>query len=176
MNIRQLMKQAQQMQEQLRRDGLTLSTLRDQIRRDLIIDQVQKGSVNRRIQISQREIENFLASRQGKFWSSPDYQLGHILIAVPSSASADEAASAEKKANDIHRLLADGADFRQTAVAQSQGQNALQGGDLGWRKSAQLPELFADAVEDLQLGDVSQPLRSGAGFHILKLYDKNVTV
>ena len=163
---------AAEFEAKLAADGIDAQTLREQIRRDMIIDQVQKGSVNRRITISPREIESFLKSKQGQFWSSPDYNLGHILIAVPSSASNDEIKAAERKARDIHYQLAEGADFRQLAVAESQGQNALKGGDLGWRKSAQLPELFADSVAGLEPGQVSEPLRSGAGFHILKLYGK----
>lgn len=162
----------QQFREQLALEGLSEAVLREQIRRDMIIDQVQKGSVNRRINITEREVENFLRSKQGKFWSSPDYNLGHILVSVPSTASSEEVEQAEAKANDMHRRLQQGADFRQLAVAESQGQNALQGGDMGWRKSAQMPELFADAVETMGEGDISPPLRSGAGFHILKLYGK----
>lgn len=163
---------AAQFRQKLIADGVNPDLLRDQIRRDMIIDQVQKGSVNRRISISPREIENFLKSKQGKFWSSPDYNLGHILIAIPSTASNEEVKEAERKARDIVYRLAQGADFRQLAVAESQGQNALQGGDLGWRKSAQMPELFAQSVETLEPGQVSEPLRSGAGLHILKLYGK----
>lgn len=171
------MKQANKLSDaeferQLAQDGVSISSLREQIRRDLIIEQVQRGSVNRRIRISDQEVENFLKSKQGQFWASPDYNLGHILISLPSTASNDQAKAAEDKANDIHRRLTEGADFRQIAVAESQGQNALQGGELGWRKSAQMPDLFANSIETLQEGDVTAPLRSGAGFHILKLYGK----
>lgn len=157
---------------QLQQDGISVNSLREQIRRDMIIDQVQRGSVNRRIKISEQEVENFLKSKQGKFWASPDYNLGHILIALPSTANVDEAKAAESKADGIVERLRGGADFRQLAVAESQGQNALKGGDLGWRKSAQMPDLFADAIEALETNGISDPLRSGAGFHILKLYGK----
>ncbi len=162
----------EQFRQQLAADGISISSLREQIRRDMVIEQVQRGSVNRRIQVSNQEVENFLKSKQGQFWSSPDYQLGHILIAVSSSADTETVQKTQEKAQDIFTQLKNGADFRQLAVSESQGQNALKGGDLGWRKSAQLPELFADSLGDLQVGDVTEPLRSGAGFHILKLYDK----
>jgi peptidyl-prolyl cis-trans isomerase SurA len=158
--------------QQLAQDNISINSLREQIRRDMIIDQVQRGSVNRRIRISEQEVENFLKSKQGKFWASPDYNLGHILISLPSTASNEEAKAAEDKAQDIVKRLRDGADFRQLAVAQSQGQNALKGGELGWRKSAQMPDLFSEAVEALEQDGISEPLRSGAGFHILKLYGK----
>ncbi|MGH1370674.1 MAG: peptidylprolyl isomerase [Cellvibrionaceae bacterium] len=159
-------------EQQLAQDNVSMNSLREQIRRDMIIDQVQRGSVNRRIRISEQEVENFLKSKQGKFWSSPDYNLGHILIALPSTASNEEAKAAEQKAQDMVKRLRDGADFRQMAVAESKGQNALKGGELGWRKSAQMPDLFADAIESLEQGAISEPLQSGAGFHILKLYGK----
>jgi peptidyl-prolyl cis-trans isomerase SurA len=162
----------EQFEQQLAQDGVSINGLREQIRRDMIIEQVQRGSVNRRIKITDQEVENFLKSKQGKFWASPDYNLGHILVSLPSTASAEEALTAESKAEDLHRRLKDGADFRQLAVAESQGQNALKGGDMGWRKSAQMPDLFANAIENLAEGDVTPPLRSGAGFHLLKLYGK----
>ncbi len=158
--------------EQLKNDGVNINSLRDQIRRDMIIDQVQRGSVNRRIRISEQEVQNFLKSKQGKFWASPDYNLGHILISLPSTVNNEEAKAAEDKAHALVKRLRDGADFRQVAVAESQGQNALKGGDIGWRKSAQMPDLFAQAIETLEENGISEPLRSGAGFHILKLYGK----
>ena len=159
-------------EQQLAQDNISINSLREQIRRDMIIDQVQRGSVNRRIRISEQEVENFLKSKQGKFWSSPDYNLGHILIALPSTASNEEAKTAEAKADSIVERLRNGADFRQIAVAESKGQNALKGGELGWRKSAQMPDLFANAVESLEQDGISEPLQSGAGYHILKLYGK----
>lgn len=156
----------------LKQDRLTLNSVREQIRRDMIIEQVQRGSVNRRIKISEQEIDNFLRSKEGELFSSPDYNLGHIFVSVASSASSDEITKAQNKANDLHEQLQAGVDFRQLAVGNSNGQNALKGGDLGWRKSAQMPEIFADAIADISKGEITEPLRSGAGFHILKLYDK----
>lgn len=156
----------------LKQDRLTLNSVREQIRRDMIIEQVQRGSVNRRIRISDQEIDNFLRSKEGELFSSPDYNLGHIFVGISSSASKDEITQAENKASYLHEQLQAGADFRQLAVANSNGQNALKGGDLGWRKSAQMPEIFAEAIGDISKGDITEPLRSGAGFHILKLYDK----
>lgn len=155
----------------LKQDRLSLNSVREQIRRDMIIEQVQRGSVNRRIRISEQEIDNFLKSKEGELFSSPDYNLGHIFIGLSSSAGKDEINQAQAKADDLYQKLQTGAEFRQMAVANSNGQNALKGGDLGWRKSAQMPELFADAIATLSKNELTEPLRSGAGFHILKLYD-----
>ncbi len=159
---------AEQFVADLKRQGLSLSGLRTQVRDELTINHLQQGVVNNRIKISQQEIDNFLASSDGKFATSPDYHIGHILIAVPSSADADTIAAAEKKAKEIHQKLQAGADFAQMAIANSNDQAALQGGDIGWRKLAQLPELFGNQLAGLKTGEVTAPFRSGAGFHILK--------
>lgn len=152
----------------LSQQGMSLAELRQQISRDLLINQVQQAIVNNRIRITDQEIDNFLDSSDGKLATSPDYRLGHILISVPGSATEEAVAEAKQKAEDIHRQLQEGADFATTAIAYSNDQTALEGGDLGWRKLNQLPELFADVVNELEVGEVSAPVRSGAGFHLLK--------
>lgn len=162
----------EQFAQSLASEGMSLAELREDLRREMLVRQVQQGSVNRRIQVTESEIENFLNSTEGKFWTSPDYQLGHILIAVPSGSSDQEIAQLEQKAQAIRAEALAGADFRRLAVANSAGQNALEGGDLGWRKLAQLPTLFADRVAGLTVGDVTEPFRSGAGFHMIKLFDQ----
>lgn len=162
----------EQFAQQLVLEGMSVVELREDLRREMLVRQVQQGSVNRRIQVTESEIENFLNSTEGKFWNSPDYQLGHILIAVPSGSSESEIAALAAKADKLHEEAVAGADFRRLAVANSAGQNALDGGDLGWRKVAQLPSLFADKVAPLKVGDITPPFRSGAGFHLIKLYDQ----
>lgn len=152
----------------LKRQGLTMAGLRNQIHDELTISHLQQGVVSNRIKISPQEIDNFLASSDGKFATSPDFHIGHILIALPSSADAEVIAAAEQKAKDIYQKLQNGADFAQLAIANSNDQAALQGGDIGWRKLAQLPELFGNQLAGLKTGAVTAPFRSGAGFHILK--------
>ena len=157
-----------QLEADLTRQGLSLSGLRKQIRDELTINHLQQGVVSNRIKITPQEIDNFLASSDGKFATSPDYHIGHILIAVPSSADAETIATAEQKSKDIYQKLQAGADFAQLAIANSNDQAALQGGDIGWRKLAQLPELFGNQLAGLKTGTATAPFRSGAGFHILK--------
>jgi len=159
---------AEELEADLKRQGLSLAGLRNQIRDELTINHLQQGVVSNRIKVSEQEIDNFLASSDGKFATSPDFHVGHILIAVPGSADADTIAEAEKKAKEIYQRLQAGADFAQQAIANSNDQAALQGGDIGWRKLAQLPELFGNQLANLKTGEVTQPFRSGAGFHILK--------
>jgi len=152
----------------LKRQGLNIAGLRNQIRDELTINHLQQGVVSSRIKVSPQEVDNFLASSDGKFATSPDYHIGHILIAVSSTADAETIAAADKKAKDIYQKLQGGADFAQLAIANSNDQAALQGGDIGFRKLAQLPELFGTQLATLKTGEVTQPFRSGAGFHILK--------
>lgn len=157
-----------QLQASLARDGMTMESLRKQLRNDITINHLQQGVVNGRIKISDRDIDNFLASTDGKFATSPDFHIGHILIAVASTASEAEIAEAEKLAKSIYEQLEKGADFAQMAITHSKDQAALNGGDIGWRKLAQLPELFAQQMQGLSEGKVTKPFRSGAGFHLLK--------
>lgn len=157
-----------QLDADLRSQGLDIEGLRNQMRNELTINNLQQGVVNSRIKITEQDINNFLASSDGKYATSPDYHIGHILIAVSSSADADAIAESEQKANEIHQKLVNGSDFAQMAISFSNDQAALQGGDIGWRKLAQLPELFGNQMLTLAEGQVSKPFRSGAGFHILK--------
>jgi peptidyl-prolyl cis-trans isomerase SurA len=157
---------------QLAQEGVSLEQLREQIRKDLMLQQVQRGVLQQRIHISEQEVDNFLNSSDGKFWNSPEYHLGHILVSLPQAPSAEELAQAEQEVQSIYKQLKDGAVFAEVAMAESDGPSALKGGDLGWRKTNELPSLFADVAPTLKPGDVSEPQRSNAGFHILKLYEK----
>src|SRR5690606_19989553 len=138
----------------LSRQGLNLDGVREQIRRDLLINQVQQGVVNNRIRVTEQEIDNFLESSDGRLATSPDYLLGHILIGASSSAGDAAVATAEAKAKDIYQQLQEGADFATLAITHSNDSSALEGGDLGWRKLNQLPELFAGVVANLAEGEV----------------------
>ncbi|WP_346838723.1 peptidylprolyl isomerase [Microbulbifer sp. SAOS-129_SWC] len=161
-----------QFKQRLAADGISEKAFREQIRREMLLRRVEQGSVNSRLKITDQDIDDFLHSKEGEFWKSPQFQLGHILIPVSSSAPAEEVAKARAKAERIVKQARGGADFRRLAIANSGGQNALQGGDLGWRKTVELPTLFADALKDHKVGDVTDPFRSDAGFHILKIHDE----
>jgi len=158
----------EQLVADLRQQGMSMAQLRKQIATDLTINQLQQGVVNNRIRVTEQEVDNFLASTDGKFATSPDFRLGHILISVSGSADPAMISAAEKEAEDIYQKLQDGADFSQMAISHSNDQSALQGGDIGWRKLAQLPELFSKQLVDLKTSEVSKPFRSGAGFHLIK--------
>jgi len=156
----------------LERDGLPYNEFREDVRRELIIQRVQRNRVNSRIYISDEEIDAFLASPLGKRTLSDEYRVGHILIAVDNDAQPATVAKAEAEANSIYDQLKAGADFRQMAIAHSSDSRALEGGDLGWRKAGELPSLFAEQVFALEVGQTAPPIRSGSGFHIVQLLEK----
>ena len=157
--------------EQIHAQGQTIANVREEIRNEMTLMRVQQGKVMRRIRISEQELDNFLNSEEGRFLTSPDVSVGQILLTVPSSLSSAETDQVLDRANDLRVQAVAGTDFRQLAIANSADQSALQGGDLGWRKMAQLPGVFIEAVEKMSPGEVSQPIRSGAGYHLLKLYE-----
>ena len=156
----------------LKKDGIPYSEAREQIRQEMIISQVHKGRVGARINVSDKEIDNFLSSGIGKAQTSAEYRLGHILVAMPSKPSPEELKSAQQKIKSIYNQLKKGADFKKLAVSNSDSPSALKGGDLGWRKELELPSLFADVAPRLPLNGVSDPIRNASGFHIVKLLEK----
>jgi peptidyl-prolyl cis-trans isomerase SurA len=161
-----------QFRDALIAEGRDYNAAREQIRDELLLQSVQQNMVNRRIRVSAQEIENFLNSEEGQSRVSAEYNLGHILVSVPSQASPEIIQRAEQKAQSIYKRLSDGADFSEEAIANSDAPNALNGGDLGWRKVSELPEALAKATKKLQVGEFSKPVRSPSGFHILLAKDQ----
>lgn len=155
-----------------REDGLTQAQLRLQFKKEMIISRVQQAMVNRRIEITEQEINNFLNSEEGKLMSSAEVNIGHILLRLSPDANVNTEKEVISKAEALRLQLAEGADFKQLALINSAGPNALKGGQLGWRKAAQLPALFTQALNTLSPGQFSEVLRSDAGVHLLMLYDR----
>jgi peptidyl-prolyl cis-trans isomerase SurA len=161
-----------QFEAQLKAEGETYASAREQIRTEMIISRVQKREVDRRVRVTELEIENFLASKEGRTQSGTEYYLGHILVSVPESASLKEIEAGEKKGNDILIALKAGEDFKKMAVEKSDGRQALNGGVVGWRKESELPSIAADIIPSLQIGQPSSLVRTGSGFHIVAVLDK----
>ena len=153
-------------------DGVSYRDFRDQVRRQITIDRVQREVVNRRVYITAQDIDELLASPFFAEHIADEYRLGHILLLVPQGATAAEAQAVTSAAEAILARLRDGADFSALAIEHSAASTALEGGDLGWRKANRIPSLFATAVEDMAVGDVVGPLRNASGLHIVKLIDQ----
>ncbi|MFP5439928.1 MAG: peptidylprolyl isomerase [Gammaproteobacteria bacterium] len=158
--------------EKLRSEGVDYAVFREQVRTDIVNNRVRQRRVGERVRITDADVEEFLRSAAARDLFATSYRLAHILVGLPEVATADEVAEAQKKAE---RLLAEargGADFAELAVRNSDATNALEGGDLGWRSTAQLPSLFSSAVADMNPGDIAGPLRSASGFHVVKLVER----
>jgi peptidyl-prolyl cis-trans isomerase SurA len=156
----------------LARDGVSFDQAREQVRHEIIISRVRQRRVGERIQVTDQEVQNFLASDLGKMQLSEELHLANILIPVPDGASSEQIQKADQLAQDTYRQLQQGADFSQLAVARSGSENALDGGDMGWRKLAQLPPPFDTMLGALKPGEVTEPARTPGGFIILKVLEK----
>nr|WP_205755247.1 peptidylprolyl isomerase [Azotobacter chroococcum] len=162
----------EQFQAALARDGLSFDDAREQVRREMVISRVRQRVVADRIQISDHEVQNFLASELGKLQLSEEFRLANITIPLPDGASPEQIQAAEQQVLDIYRQLRSGTDFAQLAIARSAGETALEGGEIGWRKAAQLPPPFDGLVSQLPVGGLTEPVRTPGGYIILKLLEK----
>lgn len=153
-------------------EGNDFEAFREQIRTEMTISRLKEREVDNRLVITDAEIDNFLATAAQAANQQDEYKLAHILVLSPEGASPEKLAELKAKAEKALAELQAGADFVQVSASYSDTQNAVQGGLLGWRNDAQLPSLYSTALRDMKAGDLSQVLKSGNGFHILKLLDK----
>ncbi|MEJ2140233.1 MAG: peptidylprolyl isomerase [Gammaproteobacteria bacterium] len=152
-------------------DGMDYGAYRKEMREQLIMERLRMRDVISRIAITNRELEDYLAREENTSFRNNQYNISHILIALPATTSPDALETARKKAWDIYEQLQNGADFAQLAVTYSNAQTALDGGAMGWRSGEALPSLFADVVPAMEAGAVSEPIRSSSGFNLVKLND-----
>ncbi|MEJ2180243.1 MAG: peptidylprolyl isomerase [Gammaproteobacteria bacterium] len=156
----------------LEASGLSYKDYRNRIRDEMVIARLQQREVIRKISVTDQEIEDFLANQDLQGRDKEEYHLQHILLVVPEAAAPERIQAVKQKAQQLLSQLNAGEDFAQLAIAQSDGQQALNGGDLGWRKLAEIPTLFSGLVVNMNVGDISSLIRSPSGFHIVKLTDK----
>ena len=152
------------------REGLDPQAHAAEIRAQLTIRQLLDREINNRVNVSESEIASFLEAHPSG--TDIEYNLSHIFLPLPESASPETIQAARKRADDILRQLKEGASFEKLAVTHSQGESALTGGSLGWKKAGQLPELFLPGIKNLAPGSVSEVLRGPNGFHVLRLNNK----
>ena len=157
--------------EELQKQGLSYKQFLENMRNEIIINQLRGREIGSRIKVTDKEIDHSLETQESIGSDSIQYHLGHILIAVREGASSSEIQKAEKKAEKTVSLLRTGQDFSQIAMSESEDGNALKGGDLGWRSANDIPTLFTDKVNRMLKDEVSEPIRSPSGFHIIKMLD-----
>jgi len=161
---------------EMAKEGADYQDYRRQMREELTLEQLRRIDVTQRIEISPREIENCIADLEDNVVVNSDYDLSHILLSLPETASAAQLDDLLDIAQDIYARASDGADFRELAVRFSQGPTALQGGALGWLKGEQVPTVFTDILAPLSAGDVSEPFRTASSIHIVKVNDMRSAV
>jgi peptidyl-prolyl cis-trans isomerase SurA len=152
----------------LAQQGIDYARYREESRREMQIEQLRARDVYSRINITQTEIDAYMRKMSGRD-DSIEYRLSHILVAIPASATNEQIDEARRRSVELRQRAAQGEDFSRLAVAYSAGSQALQGGDLGWRKLSSVPTLFVDAVLRMSPGDISDPIPSASGFHLVRL-------
>jgi len=158
--------------EVLESQGYSYADFREKLRKELLIQQLRRQMVGSRITVNEQEIDNMLATLKASGQGDVEYHLAHILVAIPEGANEEKAAAAKQRAENILARLRSGASFTEIAIAESDAQTALEGGDIGWRSLGQMPSLFLEPVKAMQVGDVSDLISSPGGYHIIKLLEK----
>ncbi|WP_142503029.1 peptidylprolyl isomerase SurA [Klebsiella sp. 2680] len=160
-----------QMRSRLAYDGINYNTYRNQIRKEMLIAEVRNNEVRRRITILPQEVETLAKQIGDQNDASTELNLSHILIPLPENPTSEQVAAAQAQANSVVEQARNGADFGKLAITYSADQQALKGGQMGWGRIQELPGIFAQALSTAKKGDIVGPIRSGVGFHILKVND-----
>ena len=158
--------------DKLKSQGVDVKKFREEIRSEMVAKKLRDREVESKLVISEKEVDNYLANKSKMGLENEEYHLAHILVVVPEQASADKIQAARERAEHALSQLAAGADFAQVAAGTSDANDALKGGDLGWRPTDRIPPLFLNELKSLKVGENTGILRSPSGFHILKLVDK----
>lgn len=161
-----------QMKKFIEEQGISFAEFRRTILTELILSKLQQREIGQKIQVSERDIHQLMRSPTALDQTDTEYHLRHILIALPENPSLDTQQKTESRTETILKDLRQGADFAKTAMAKSAGQQALEGGDLGFRKAAEMPSMFAKIIPSLRVGEIYGPIRDSSGFHIVKLEEK----
>jgi peptidyl-prolyl cis-trans isomerase SurA len=148
---------------------VSFEEFREEVREQILLARVREREVDSKIQVSESEIDLYLEESKAPATERVEYDVAHILVRVPEQANPDQIAAARGRVDKVRADAMGGADFAQLAASYSDGPNALRGGALGWRGEDRLPDLFTNALKGLKPGEVSEILRSPAGFHLLKL-------
>ena len=163
----------QNFRDQLEKDGIPFSRFREEIREEITLQRLREKEVDNKLQISESEIDNFLAASAGKTQGAEDeINIAHILVRVPENASAQQIADRRQRAETAMAQLKSGGDFAKIAASFSDASDAMAGGLIGWRSLSRLPQLYVEVTEKLAPNEVSAVVRSANGFHILKLLGK----
>jgi len=158
--------------EALTKDGVSMTKFRADIRNEITLARLREREVDGRVNVSESEIDNFLTSQAANNENQDEYEIAHLLIRTPEEGATEDIQKAKIKVDKALSELNGGVSFAKVSASYSDAPNALEGGSLGWKSAAQMPALFLDALKAMKVGEVSAPLRSPNGFHVLKLNNK----
>ena len=153
----------------LEQQGIDYRDYRDEIRRQMTLQMLRQRDVIARINISPREMEQAMARAKNTPDQNSEYNISHILISVPVTASPEQVEAREQRMKEVYEKAKAGEDFAQLALTYSDSSTNIEGGSLGWRKGSQLPSIVSDQVVKMQTGQISEPIRTPSGFHLFKL-------
>ncbi|GAB3547810.1 peptidylprolyl isomerase [Noviherbaspirillum agri] len=162
----------QQFRAELEREGTSFAQFREEIREEITMQRLREREVDNKIQITESEVDNYLAAEKNSAQAQQEFNVSHILVRIPENATAEQIAERRKRAEAAYQELQAGGDFAKLAATYSDATDALRGGDLGWRGQDRLPQLFLDTIANMKQGDISPIVKSANGFHILKLAGK----
>lgn len=158
-----------QFRAELEREGITYARFREDIREEITMQRLREREVDNKIQITESEVDNYLAAESGAAAGQQEYNVSHILVRIPENATAEQIAERRARAESALQQIRAGADFAKLAATYSDATDALSGGELGWRTTERLPQLFVDTIAGMKQGDVSPVIKSASAFHIVKL-------
>ncbi len=162
----------QEMRNQMEKEGMTYPAFREEIRNEMMLQRLREHEVDNKIQISDAEVDTYLAAEQAAAADQVELNIAQILVSIPPNASPEQIAARKARADDVVRQLRTGADFAKIAATYSDAPDALKGGDVGWRDPNRLPPLFAEQLVKMSPGQITPVIRSNTGFHVLKLVGK----
>lgn len=163
----------EEFKDALANDGIVFNKFREDMRDEITIARLKEVEVNNRVNVSDGEIDNYLTTQENsKDGQQEEYELSHILIRTPEESTPEDLEIARSKVEEAMRKLNDNESFEQVSANYSDAPNALEGGSMGWRNSSQIPPAFLELLQNMAVGDVSKPIRSPNGFHIIKVTNK----
>jgi len=158
--------------EALARDGISMRKFRADIRNEITLARLREREVEGRVNVTESEVDNYLTNQSNSGESLDEFEISHILIRTPEEGATEDIQKAKARVEDALKALSAGMSFAKVSASYSDAPNALEGGNLGWKKGSQMPNLFLEALKNMQVGGVSEPIRSPNGYHILKLTNK----
>jgi len=161
-----------ELKQKLAEQNTKFSEYRNQIRKEMTISKLQREMVMRRIVITEHQLDDFIKTQyKPNEQAAAEYKLQHILVSLNDEPTPSDIQQAQKKADTIYHSIKSGKNFQKIASSSSDAEDALKGGEMGWHKLAELPQVFSKTIQHLKKGDISPPIKTNNGFHILRLQD-----